>query len=1216
MKNYQVIFAILLVLIFPSSGFSANFNERPIDIKFEQISIAQGLSQGTVYCLIQDRKGFMWFGTQNGLNRYDGNSFKIYEYDPRRSNSLSYNMILSICQDKSGIIWVGTWGGGLNRFDPITEEFTVYNINSGLSDNNINVIFEDRAGTLWIGTDNGLNQFDQNQSSVKFIHYLEESTLSYKEQSNRINSIFQDSENNLWVGTEKGLYRSSRDKIDLILCRKDFIRVNSIAEDGNGILWLGTGNGLHKMDRGAFVDIPFPEDSVLSREFGDKSIRVIHKDESGLLWIGTQNDGLYRVIPGMGMLTHYSNDPNNPESLSNNDVRAICEDRTGLMWLGTNDCGANKFDPRGKKFTLYGNSADFKNKKVWAIAESKRGKVWIGTRDAGIFLFDPVSKTFPNKYLIPSAVSKYNPQRNLIRSLCEEREADTLWIGTDRAGLYSFDIKKKKISLFENLNSSAYILSICEDRSGILWIGTKDDGLVRIAKDRKNIITYKNDPHIKDSISSNEIFAICEDKQGVLWIGTGNGGLNRFDKEKESFRAYLPSPDDSNSISHNFILVIYEDAKRILWIGTDGGGLNKLLNREKGIFEVYRTSDGLPDNVIYAILEDKENNLWLSTNRGLSRFDPKNKKFRNYTVRDGLQDYEFNRGAACKLKNSNELYFGGVKGFNVFNPADFMTYSPPPPVVITSFKKFNREVKLTTSISEISQLRLSYRDYFISFEFAALDFSDPGNNRYAYKLEPENKEWINIGHKHDLAFPSLQPGQYTFRIKGSNNEGVWNEKGTSVSITVSSPFWQTWPFRIVILLFICGVIFGFVRWRINDIKKKGKAIKDAYDALQESEIRYRTLVETSADGIILCDLKGKIIMANQQTAVLLGYNTVYEMEKHVRTIFNVIILKDRERARKNAGNVVNSGIATTMEFTLRAKNGIEIAAEISTSLIKDSDEKPYYFLAIARDITERKDAQKKLMQAEKMASLGKLVSGVAHEINNPVSIIMSKAEAFSTVWKNITPVLDRYEQDNKNFLIAGLSYHNIKINLDDSLNDLMDSSRRIKNIIQELSDFSRPEDPLNREAVDINKVIKSSLNLTNNMIKKATDRFSFEPKENLPVLWGNYQRLERVFINLIRNACQALTDNSRNLGIFISTSYDHENNRIIVKVKDEGVGIDQDNLKHISEPFFTTRRASGGTGLGLSISHQIIQEHNGRIEFDSQIGKGTIVSVFLPVRSA
>jgi PAS domain S-box-containing protein len=1209
-KKYCAHVLIVTILIISTWGFSANSKDRSTtDLKFEHISIAEGLSQSTVYCVLQDSKGFMWFGTQHGLNRYDGNTFKLYDYDPRNPNSLSYNLVLSIYEDKSGMIWAGTWGSGLNKFDRETGKFTVFKKNAqdpeSLSDDNINAIYEDRSGTLWIGTDNGLNQFDKTNG--KCTHYIEEIKSSDDTQLNRIYSIFQDSEDNLWIGAERGLYKSNPDKTGFNICPVNFKKVEAINEDRYGILWVGTEGGLYIVERKDCRILPLSEYIDVSTALGDKHIRVIYKDKSGLFWIGSQKDGLYRFDPGKKIPIHYRSDPDNPDSLSHNDVRAICEDRTGLIWIGTNDGGADKFDPRRKKFTLYGNDPDnstgFKNKKVWAIVECKRDGVWIGTREAGIYLFNPVSKRFTT-YPVPSRLSN-NPQRDSIRSMYEEKESDTLWVGTERAGLYRFDIETKQFSLFEKLKTDAYILSIYEDRSGLLWIGTKDDGLVRIDKDRKNIKSYKkNDPGRKKSLSGNEVFAICEDKQGVLWIGTGNGGLNRFDKEKESFRHYLPSENDPNSISYNFVLAIYEDTKGILWIGTEGGGLNKLIDREKGKFIAYRTTDGLPNNVIYAILEDEVNNLWLSTNKGLSRFDPKTGNFRNYTVRDGLQDYEFNRNAACKLKNSKELYFGGVKGFNVFNPVDLKTNSPAPPVVITSLKKNNnQEVNLAASTPGTRQVNLSYNDYSISFEFAALDFSDPGNNRYAYKLLPVSKEWIDLGNKHELTFPRLEPGGYTLRVTGSNNDGVWNEEGASVKIIVSTPFSATLLFKISLLLFIGGVIFGLVKWRIRDIEKKRKA-------LRESEERYRTLVETSPDAITLCDIKGRIIMANQQTAILLGYKNLDEMRSHVRTIFNGITSKDRARARKNAEDVIKSGNATNSEFTLRAKDGIEIAAEISTSLITDSEGHPLYFLVITRDITERKEAEKKLMQAEKMASLGKLVSGVAHEINNPVSIIMSKAEAFSTVWKSIAPVLDRYEQDNKNFSIAGLSYKDIKGRLDESLNGLIGSSIRIKNIIQELSDFSRPEDPLSREAVDINKVIRSSLNLTNNMIKKATNKFSFEPKDNLPVVWGNYQRLERVFINLIRNACQALPDNSR--GIYISTSYDNETNRIEAKVKDEGVGIDKENLKHISELFFTTKRTTGGTGLGLSISQQIIQEHGGKIEFESQVNKGTMVSVFLP----
>jgi PAS domain S-box-containing protein len=1041
----------------------------------------------------------------------------------------------------------------------------------------------------------------------------------------RIQSIYQDKNGNLWVGTDDGLYRyiQQNNKFNLyenIIEGINLIKVRAIFEDKSGVLWIGAETGLFQSTGEDKKIRRFQVISTDPGKLGESNIRSIFEDKSGRLWIGTWGDGLYIKETGKKEFIHCLNEPADTNSLSNNYVIAIYEDRTGIIWIGTQDGGINKFTKRIERFVPYRNP-DPANKKnsinVWAFFESKiyEGKIWIATRGEGIYLFSTGLKA-PGHYKISGDISK-EPNRNDIRAVFEDQPSKKVWVGTVQAGLYTFDPEKKEFShylKYPDIKSDEYIMCFCEDHQGFLWVGTRDDGLIRIDKDRVKVRKYKNDPQNSHSLSNNFILSIYEDRSGTLWIGTGGGGLDKcIDKEKGIFQHYQTLPDDAKSISHNFISTIYEDKAGTLWIGTVGGGLNKM-DTEKDQFTAYTIKDGLPDDVINAIMEDDEKNLWLSTNNGLSKFNPGTRRFRNYTVRDGLQDPEFNVGAACKTQ-SGQMFFGGLNGFNVFNPTKIKDASSPPSITITSIQKYDKEDKLTSIIPVTPELNLSYNDYLISFEFAALDFTDPANNQYAYKLEPINKEWIRLGNKHDLAIPKLEPGKYILKINGSNNEYVWNEMGTTITLMVSHPYWDTLWFKIGVILLVGGIGVTFIRLRIKGIEEKKKVLKEAYDKLQESEERYRTLVETSPDAITLCALNGKIVMANQRAASLLGYPSVEDFLARMRTVFLIVIPKDRSRARENAQNVLKNELATNVEFTLRAKDGTLIAAEVSTSLVKDSRGNPAFFLAVTRDIRERKEAEKKekiLMQAEKMASLGTLVSGVAHELNNPSGSIMMNADNFSIAWNEIVPILEKYHQSDENFSIAGMPYKKSKDRMDELIKGLIDGAKRVKDITRELRNYSRVEDPLAKQEVDINQIIRSSLHLTQNMIKKATNTFTIEFGENLPGFPGNYQRLEQVFINLIQNACQALPDPSK--GILISTSYDRKKDCIVFKVKDEGVGIEEKNLKYIMDPFFTTKRNEGGIGLGLSISQNIIQEHGGRMVFESEVGKGTKVSVFLPVK--
>jgi PAS domain S-box-containing protein len=996
-------------------------------------------------------------------------------------------------------------------------------------------------------------------------------------------------------------------------------KIRVLYEDKNNIFWIGTEAGLYKFNLEKEKFIQDTTISTKTKTLMKKQITSINRDSEGRLWVGTLEDGLYISNPLTNEFVCCKNEKCKSGSLSHNEVISIYEDvDSGLVWIGTNGGGLNIFDPFRKKFELYNNISGSND--IVAICNSNDGGVWVGTFGGGLKKFNPGDKKFTD-YKIPVTASK-DADRDRISAVYEEKTGK-VWVGTDGAGLFQLTPETKKIERHKNINlrKEEKVSTIFEDHFGALWIGTLDSGLIRLDKDRKNSKNYKNVPGNKKSLSDNAIYAILEDSDNVLWIGTGSGGLNKFDRQNKTFSYHFPSAKKSNSISHNFITVLYEDTHGILWIGTNGGGLNKFdKTKTKEIFTAYTTQDGLPNNVIYSILEDGSGCLWISTNKGLSRFNPKTIKFRNYSVRDGLQGYEFNRGSAWKSE-SGKMYFGGVNGFNVFDPATLKKKDRTaiPPIVITSFKRYNQEEKLPISITEIKELELSYRDKSVSFEFAALSFADSGSNQYAYKLEPVNKEWIGLGNKHDVDLINLKPGKYTFRVKGANNDGIWNEEGASIKIEVTPPFWQTWYSYTLLVILISSIIFGLVKWRFNITEKANKQLKKEVDQRKEAEELYRNLVETSPDSITLSEIETeKIFMANHQTANLLGYSSVEELRKKIKNIFDIFFPNDRKRAKINAEKIKDNSLNKSTEYTLLSKDGELIDVEMSTSLIRDADKKPRYFLSITRDVRERKDAERKkslerekMVHIDKMVSLGTLVSGVSHELNNPLASIKMNADSFAKVWQDVIPVLDLHYKKNQDFSLAKVPYELSKPRFRDLITGLVESGLRIEKIINTLKDFSRPGEASAKQSIDINKVIESSVKLTDNMIRKSTDRFSFKPGRNLPPLVGNFQRLEQVFINLIQNACQALADKTKK--IKIETIYQKRNKQIEIRVEDEGKGIAEKDRKHIMDLFYTTRRDSGGTGIGLAISSQILREHGGSINIESEVGQGTIITIKLPM---
>lgn len=1252
MKGANIAIIIILFLSIQATPVTEKVHDG--DIEFEHISIKDGLSQSSVYCILQDDVGFMWFGTQHGLNRYDGHNFKVYDYNPKNPNSLSHNLVLSLCEDSTGILWVGTWGGGLNKYDPETERFMVYRYDAknpnSLNNDKVNIIREWKRNILWIGTDNGLSQLNSKTKNFKRYLFDEKFTDQQTVESEgtkkaiQVNAIYMDKSGLLLIGTDKGLYKydSKVDIFNPFPCKKSNGEssnpvVNDIYKDEDGVIWVGTNDGLYQFRVSGETFLHSNIKNEILSPLEGKQINEILKDGKGNLWIGTRGSGIYYLNTQQGTVKNLSS-ADDTTGMHNNDVRVIFEDRAGLVWIGSNGGGINKYDPNQNKFQRYRQISEDPNgqhiRDVLVIRTGVNGKIWLGTKGGGISCFDPETISFEN-FLIDSTFTK-DSRRNEVRDICEDE--DHLWVGTQGAGLYKFNLKKEKFEHYISggIRSDEYILRIYKDRDGVIWIGSTDHGLTKIEKDGKSWENFNKESKGKYKISDNQIFSILQDRNGIIWIGTGSGGLNRFDPKRKIFFHFLPSAKDPHSISYNFITTLFEDKSGTLWVGTNGGGLNKF-NRENENFTTFTISDGLPNNVVYDILEDKEGNLWLSTNKGLSRFNPEKGEFRNYTIRDGLQDYEFNRNAACKDDNGL-MYFGGLNGFNVFNPKEMKTASKPPPIVITTFRIQNEPVTLDKSIGYTDRLDLSYRDTFISFEFAALSFSNPEENHYSYKLEPVNNDWIRLGNKHDITLTKLEPGEYTFYVKGANNDNIWNETGKSINISIKPPLWRTLWFQALALLAIIGGFILLVLWRINAIKEKKETaerqkdeLSKAYERLQqqvnervlaekklrESEDLYRTLVETSPEAISLCDLKGKFIMSNKQASMLLGYSSM-EFIREVRNIYRILTPEGAVLAKENSENVITTGFTRNAEFEIIAKDREKIPVDMSWSLIRDEHSRPKYFLQIARDLREQKEAerqeriqQERLIQIDKMISLGTLVAGVAHELKNPLSFVKWNTEIFSRVWENSIPVLEEHYKRHKDFELAGLPYPETKERLDNLLIGFMEGVKRINEIIESLRNFSRAEDSYAREPVDINKILESSIHLTKSMLKKATKNFNFDPANDLPVVEGNFQKLEQVFINLITNACQALPDNKK--GITIKTEFIRDKNHLEVQFMDEGTGIDAKDLKFIADPFFTTKRGTGGTGLGLSISMQIIRDHDGTLTFDSMVGKGTKVTVSLPV---
>ncbi|MCP4603757.1 MAG: response regulator [Proteobacteria bacterium] len=820
------------------------------NINFERISIEQGLSQISVTSIFQDSQGFIWFGTLDGLNKYDGYQFVIYRHDLDDSASLSNSYILSIFEDTKGNLWVGTNGGGLNRFDRKAETFTRYqhraNDTKSLSNNFVWSIFEDSKGKLWIGTEDGLNKLGNR--SETFTHYLHKDDNPSSLSHNKVRSILEDEDGNLWIGTEGGGLNKFDRKTETFshyVNKTDNPKslshnsVWSIFEDHEGILWIGTlGGGLNRFDRKTETFTHYVNQANNPRSISNNTIRAILEDTGGNLWIGTHGGGLNRFDRETETFTHYMNQADNPHSISQDKIRSIFEDDGGNLWIATHS-GLNKFDRKAENFILYKHQTDDLNSLnhdfVYSIYEDDEENLWLGTNN-GLNKYNRKLDTFT--HYTHDADSPKSISHNAIRSIIEDAEGN-LWIGVLRGGLNKFNRKTETFThyLHQDDNpkslSSNMVYSILEDSRGELWIGTIGGGLNRFDRKTKTFSHYSTQADNPNSLSHNFIYSIFEDSEGNLWIGTEDG-LNSFDRQTEYFVRYLNQAGNSKSLSSNLVLTIFEDSRGDLWIGTTGG-LNSFDQRSKS-FTCYREKDGLPNDVIYGILEDNKGNLWLSTNNGISKFNPNTKTISNYNMKDGLQSNEFNSGAYHKGR-SGRMYFGGINGFNEFYPENVENSTYVPPVVITDFLLFNKPVgvakasvksdgyQLEQHINFTKEITLDYTDYIFAFEFSALNYRQSDKNQFAYKLEGFDRDWVETDYRHRrTTYTDLYHGEYVFRVKASNDDGYWNTEGTNIRMTILPPPWKTWWAYSLYTLAVLALIFWFVQSQRKKVKQKQKEL--------------------------------------------------------------------------------------------------------------------------------------------------------------------------------------------------------------------------------------------------------------------------------------------------------------------------------------------------------------------------------------------------------
>jgi len=1097
----KLFFLIALVSILTTSRILAQSN-----VRFEHFGAEQGLSQHAVNCMIADKNGFIWVGTQDGLNRYDGYHFTVYRNDPSSEKSISSKWILSLAEGADGIIWVGTQKGvnHLNSFTMEAERY-VYSPDdtNSISSDEAKCLLVDHTGLIWIGTSDGLNVLDYKTKKIgRFFHQQNDNNSI---SDNNILCLSEDKKGTVWVGTINGLSYFDRKTSKFIsLINELGNSITFISEDQESRLWIGIADkGLFEFDRVQRKFIRYEHRDSDKNISGINDITGILEDKPGNLWMATRA-GLLIFNEKSFQFSRFHSVLGNPKSLHSDNLSNICKDREGNIWIGSSD-GFDKYNPRVSFFNHYFhnpyNENSLSHDQVWPIVEDEDGILWAGIFGGGLNRFDRVNNKWTHFNHNPGDA---NSLRDDTVSYLSNGRNGKLWVAPVR-GLDCLDKKTGKFNHYYHNDSdsasinpiSAGLPMVFEDRGGNLWAST-DKGLDKLNTKTGKFQHYSYNEKDSTSISSNAICGIIEREDGKLWIATFDNGINLFDPPTNNFKRYVHQ--QPNGLSDQIIYCIHEDRNGNIWTG-GSAGIDKLdpVNR---IAIHYSQKNGLPNETVYRIEEDNNGKLWISTNQGITMLDPATNQFKYFDISDGLQDLEFNGYSSTKSKRTGEIFFGGVRGFNSFYADSFADNSYKPTVIITSLRRYSESksgLPLEEKMMDKKAMTFSYWDNMLGFEFMSLSLSNPEKNQYAYQLKGFNDEWHQLGTKREVTFTGLTPGHYTLLVKGSNSSGVWNDTPAELSITILPPWWKTWwAYALYVMVFIAA-LFSFIWYRSKNLK-----------------------------------------------------------EQNIK---------------------------------------LEHKVEVRTNELRKS-------------LEELKATQQQLIQSEKMASLGELTAGIAHEIQNPLNFVNNFSEVNSELIAEMKNGIDRGNLDE---------IRSIAQDIDDNEQKIIFHGKRADAIVKSMLQHSRTSSR-QKESTDVNALADEYLRLAYHGLRAKDKSFNAQFDTEFDTSIGKInivpQEIGRVLLNLINNAFYAVNEKAKpgapNYEPRVIVSTKKLDGTVEISVADNGNGIPKNIVDKVFQPFFTTKPTGQGTGLGLSLAYDIVKAHGGDIKVETEEGEGSEFTIYLP----
>lgn len=805
--------------------------------------LQKGLSFGIVNSVCQDKRGFMWFATADGLNRFDGNAFKIFKNEKDNPSSLSSNFVQSVYADPSGTVWVSS-RDGLNQYDPKSSDFIHHRFNSGATSafqNDISSITGSRNGNLWVGSSNGFFYFDVKIKKIK--SYSSKNLEGLPANSNSILSLLEDSKGILWVGTSDKGVSAFRVKDSRVVSSVKFLnsvketRINRIYEDKNSNVWIATSNGLavYKRDANRFELIEGPASGLSSNIF----LSLI-ENQQGELLVGLQEGGLYKIKAQKDTYAFEIVKGENGTPLTHRTVQCLFRDKDKNIWLGTYGNGLyfiSSLDEKFRKFQIKQPDESFV--RYYGMCLDDQGNLWLGTDGNGIYKSTPEGRILKHYTADGNAGSITD---NAILSAFKDSR-NRLWFGSYQRGLFLYNPSTDNFKTYKRATGNDRSLGandvrvIFEDTHKRLWVGTNGGGLNLLKEPGNDFIRYNNG---NSNISSNDVRSIVEDRKGNLWVGTYGGGLNYFDVSRNQFYPVFRNGKEKRYISNNVVFALYLDRQEQLWIGTEGDGLVKYNTITKEV-KVFDEKSGLGNNTVNAIRSENGEVLWLSTNKGLSRLDTKTGKLINYDASDGLQQGQFHEGSAIYSKEKNFMVFGGTEGWNIFNPSGVRESTYHPNVLITGLRLFGKETEEgqkeeAKDITEAAEIVLRPDQPVFSLSYVMLDYAFPGEGEFAYKMEGLDKEWTYVKDQQSATYRYLDPGTYTFKVKAANHDGVWSDQFSSITVRVLPPWYKTWWAYLFYLCSAVGAVYSYIRYRTEQAKLKYEVKTAHFEAEKEKEL--------------------------------------------------------------------------------------------------------------------------------------------------------------------------------------------------------------------------------------------------------------------------------------------------------------------------------------------------------------------------------------------